>query len=169
MPATPSEASTEAEGFDDVEVEMGEPRGEEEGVGNQENEEPLAQNSSPFNNRQPPYLSFSPSQVEHLPSGFEQPPVICLSPPAPPPLAISPTRPLPGCMPEVGTIIPPRIMDSKQRLRQRRKARDQKRRERRRGELEQEEVAKGGLSIDIGSGTFHHCHIGPITFHVARK
>lgn len=155
MPATPSEASTNPGEAGSIAERFSEE--EEEGMENKENEDYDFMRSQ-----------FPAAQTRFSPNAFAQPPEICLSPPSPPPLGISPSHPVPRPLSPIGTItLPRRTMDFKQRVRQRRKARDQKRRQRRKGEAEEAVMAGAGV-VNIGAGCSNF-HIGPITMNVTRQ
>jgi len=162
VPATPREASTEVERIGDILDEA------EEGdmVENQENEKPPSSGQcSTFESLiQPPYTQLDPSQFEQPASAFQQPPAISLPPPSGCPITPrSPSWVLTQHLPAAGPTIPRRTMEDKQRIHQQRKARDQRRRERRRALLDgksNKDVAVEGVIIGPGCS---HFHIGPVT------
>jgi len=133
---------------------------------NQENEKALSSGQcSPFESLvQPPYTQLDPSQFEQPASASQQHPTISLPPTSGCPITPrSPSRVLTQHLPAAGPTISRRTIEDKERIRQQRKASDQRRRERRRallrGDSNKDIVLKG---VIIGPSCSHF-HIGPVT------
>ncbi|KAF8416006.1 hypothetical protein EV426DRAFT_578933 [Tirmania nivea] len=161
VPATPSEASTDVGGIDLVDDFEEAPSKEADIAENKENEK-----SSFFGDR--PRFPLQPLHTEftHPVSPLEQPPMISDPPPSGCPVTLhSPLQVVSQQLPAVEVIIPRKTL-AKQRIRQRRKARIQRRRESQNAVLNKESKSVGTLGGVIIGPRCSHFHIGPVTMHV---